>query len=90
LIIFGQRLNSNSGGRLENDPANDQKGTDMAKRRKTIRMTVEVTVPAWCTASQARRVVRESINYQGFDYWLEGPNLEEGRVKARAVKAAAR
>jgi hypothetical protein len=38
----------------------------MAKTRKRIRMTVEVSCPAWLTAAQARREVRALINHQAF------------------------
>jgi hypothetical protein len=38
----------------------------MAKRKKTVRMEVEVSVPIWLTAAQARKEVRSLIAHQAF------------------------
>lgn len=38
----------------------------MAKTRKRIRMTVEVSCPTWLTAAEARREVKSLINNQAF------------------------
>ena len=38
----------------------------MARKRKTVRMVVEVSCPRWLTAAQARKEVRSLINHQAF------------------------
>ncbi len=57
----------------------------MTKRRKEVVMQVTVTVPAWCTAAQARREVRAMLNSSN-NWELSGPDFQEGRL--RAVKVA--
>lgn len=58
----------------------------MARRRKRVTMLLTVTVPAWCTAAQARREVRNMLNSSN-NWELTGPDYQEGRL--RAVKVAA-
>lgn len=36
------------------------------KKRKRIRMVVEVSCPVWLTAAQARKEVKALINHQAF------------------------
>lgn len=57
----------------------------MAQRRKTVTMSVTVTVPAWMNAREARREVRTLINHQS--NWLSHhpTTFEEVEVKATAV-----
>lgn len=65
----------------------------MKKTRKTVQMTVTVTVPAWMTAAQARREVRTLVNHQsnymdgGYDArsgdWRE---VHDKTVRARSVR----
>lgn len=57
----------------------------MARKRKTITMTVVVTVPDWCSATKARKTVREQINDPCFDYYIAGPDFKFGRVRAQSV-----
>lgn len=60
----------------------------MARKRKSFPMLVIVTVPNWSNARQARQIVREQINHSTFDYYMEGPNFESGRIKAQRVLPA--
>ena len=62
----------------------------MTARRKTITMTVTVSVPSWLTAMQARKEVRTLINEStvwghvkpdGFD------SIDHGDIKVRKVTA---
>lgn len=60
----------------------------MAKRRKTVRMVVEVTVPHWMTAAQARREVRYSVGSDNSGYLSHGPDYEEVSVRCKGVRPA--
>lgn len=66
----------------------------MARKKKTISMVVEVSVPAWLTAAQARKEVRSLIQHQAFhghmgrnhvdDLWDE---IGDDNFKLRAVRS---
>jgi len=66
----------------------------MSARKKVVSMVVEVSVPAWLTAAQARKEVRSLIQHQAFhghmgrnhahELWDE---IGEGNFKVRAVRS---
>lgn len=66
-------------------------------RRKTLTVQVEITVPSWMTAAEARREVRTLINHQanymsgrwsGSDLRSEWLEVHEKTVRARRVSPA--
>ncbi len=57
----------------------------LAKRLKQIYLTVDLTVPKWMTAAQARREVRTLINHQSNWMSFGDPDDEEFAVRARKV-----
>lgn len=59
----------------------------MAKRRKHITMLLTVTVPHWCSAAQARKEVRDMLNSPN-NWYLNGPDYQEGRLRAAKIKPA--
>lgn len=63
----------------------------MAKK-KTVKMLVEVSVPAWLTATQARKEVRSLIQHQAFWGHNGGrygyDEISEYNFKVRAVRPA--
>jgi hypothetical protein len=60
----------------------------MGKKRKTLTFEVTVTVPAWCSVTLARQAVKSSINDSYFEYYLDGPDFQSGRVRATKVQRA--
>lgn len=61
----------------------------MASKRKTITMTVTVSVPAWLTTAQARKEVRTLIN-ESTVWGHRKPGtfteIEHGDIKVRGLK----
>lgn len=69
----------------------------MRKKRKTVRMVVEVSCPGWLTAAQARREVRTLINEQCFfghhkcdDGWHVADVIGDNNFRARKVESLAK
>lgn len=63
------------------------------KRKKVIRMVVEVSCPAWLSAADARREVRTLINDQTFYGTREAGTfneIDDYNFRARSVRAVAK
>ncbi len=65
----------------------------MAKRKKVVRMVVEVSVPSWLSAAAARKEVRSLISDQAF--WGHGApdgidEIGDHNLKVRSVRPAGR
>lgn len=58
----------------------------MAARRKTLTMTLTVTVPTWCTVAQARREVKDILNSPNAWYLMTPDGSREGRLRATKVR----
>lgn len=57
----------------------------MARKRKTVRMIVEVSVPVGCGAVHARKEVRSMINHQcEFSGYVPG-TYDEINMKVRRI-----
>lgn len=59
----------------------------MAAKRKTLTLLVTISVPHWCSAAQARRETRDMLNCENL-WWLNGPDGQEGRLRAKSVRPA--
>jgi len=57
------------------------------KRTKVITLEVEVRVPDWMTATQAKREVRTLINHQSY-FMSHGPDLQDVEVRAERLRRA--
>lgn len=63
----------------------------MAKRRKRVTMLLTVTVPHWCSATQARRETRSMLNSSNnwdIDGWDQRGEPRSGRLRAASVRPA--
>jgi hypothetical protein len=76
------------GGQLA-EPSTGNRRPTMPAKRKTIELTVTLSVPAWLTKAQAAREVRALINDQAFygtrkrGTWDE---IDDSNFRARSVK----
>jgi len=60
------------------------------KRKKVVTMVVQISVPTWLTAAQARREVGSLIRHQAFWGHRSGASLDEideSNLKLKTVRA---